>query len=86
MQHGILKRSIYKAKVKDSHSRSGRALACNRQFRFIYHLFEWSSDLLNPLGILSLLPNDDKMFDFLEHWKYIHNKIHTFNINIFSWH
>ena len=51
-----------KAKVKHSHSRSGGALACNRQFRFIYHLFEWSLDLLNPLRILSSPPDDDNEF------------------------
>ena len=25
---------------------------------------------------MSLLPSDDKMFDFLQHWKYIHYDIH----------
>ena len=64
------------AKVKHFHSRSGRALACNRQFRFIYHLFEWRSDLLNPLRILSSQLDDDSVFvqiknTFLKIAKYI---------------
>ena len=49
-----------KAKVKHFQSRSGGALACNRQFRFIYHLFECRTDLLNPLRILSSLPDGDE--------------------------